>query len=140
MNGSGEQLMTHFNSKSPATRQQVAGVFKRIAAECTGPTDGVAEQYCADVLNNCGDEMGILAYTVPSMDIMVSCGLYFNELPALETRCHRQDQATTTLHEVTHLRSIAGTVDLAYGFDLASQLSTTEALENADSFSLYANG
>ncbi|KAJ4394663.1 hypothetical protein N0V93_003882 [Gnomoniopsis smithogilvyi] len=137
-NGSGDKLMEYFSSQSTSTRQTVAGVFNKIAAECDSTTSGVAEQYCSDVLQYCSDS--ILAYAVPSMDVMVSCGIYFEQLPGLETRCHRQDQATTTLHEVTHLRQVAGTNDFAYGYELATQLSTNQALKNADSYTLFANG
>lgn len=137
-NGSGDKLVEYFGSQSTSVRQQVAQVFNKIAAECDSTTSGVAEQYCSDVLSYCED--GVLAYAVPSMDVMVSCDMYFGQLPALETRCHRQDQATTTLHEVTHLRQVAGTNDYAYGYTLATQLSSQQALNNADSYTLFANG
>lgn len=137
-NGSGDKLVEYFSSQSSSVRRNVAGVFNKIATECGRDTSGVAEQYCTDVLQYC--EQGVLAYTVPSMNVMVSCDIYFNQLPALETRCHRQDQATTTLHEVTHLNAIAGTNDFAYGYDLATQLSTNQALNNADTYTLFANG
>lgn len=137
-NGDGDKLVEYFGSQSTSVRQSVAQVFNKIAAECDSTTSGVAEQYCSDVLSYC--EYGVLAYAVPSMDVMVSCDMYFEQLPALETRCHRQDQATTTLHEVTHLRQVAGTNDHAYGYTLATQLSSQEALDNADSYTLFANG
>ena len=56
--------------------------------------------------------------------------------------CHAQDQATTTLHEFTHAPGVyqPGTEDLGYGYDAASQLSAQDALNNADSYALYANG
>lgn len=130
--------MEYFSSQSSSTRENVAGVFSKIAAECDSTTSGVAEQYCSDVLQYCSD--GVLAYAAPSMSVMVSCSIYFDQLPALETTCHAQDQATTTLHEVTHLTQIAGTNDFAYGYELATQLSTRQALKNADSFTLFANG
>lgn len=141
-NGSGDKLVEYFNSQSKSVRQTVADVFQAIAKECGSDTSGIAEQYCTDVLQYCDEQLGagVLAYTVPSMDVMVSCGIYFDELPALETRCHGQDQATTTLHEITHLRAIAGTNDFAYGYDLATQLSTKQALNNADTYTLFANG
>lgn len=139
-NGSGERLIEYFGSRSSQVRKTVAGVFQRIADECDSTQAGVAEQYCSDALDYCGDDDGVLAYAVPSMNVMVSCNIYYSALPALTTQCHRQDQATTTLHEVTHLRSVAGTTDLAYGYSLAVQLSTSQALNNADTYTLYANG
>jgi hypothetical protein len=62
------------------------------------------------------------------------------DLPALTKSCHAQDQATTTLHEVTHLSQIKGTQDLGYGYSAAIRLSATQALNNADSYALFANG
>jgi len=43
-----------------------------------------------------------LAYTIPSTNEIVNCPLYYSALPALTSTCHAQDQATTTLHEMTH--------------------------------------
>ncbi|KAJ4305018.1 hypothetical protein N0V90_000547 [Kalmusia sp. IMI 367209] len=73
-------------------------------------------------------------------DYIVNCPLYFSALPALTKSCHAQDQATTTLHEVTHLSQIKGTDDLGYGYTAATRLSTASALNNADSYALFANG
>lgn len=147
LSGPDAKMVEYFDSATAATRTRVAKTFGRIATEC-GAASGnssakgsISTQFCTDVLANCNDQQGILAYTVPSRSIMVSCGIYFNQLPALETtRCHGQDQATTTLHEVTHLRAIEGTNDFAYGYRLATKLDTKTAVENADTYALFANG
>jgi len=39
-----------------------------------------------------------------------------------------------------HLTSVAGTDDLGYGYNNARQLTTAQALNNADSYALFANG
>jgi deuterolysin len=59
-----------------------------------------------------------------------------------DIRCHAQDQATTTLHEFTHAPGVysPGTEDNGYGYDAATALSADAALNNADSYALYANG
>lgn len=81
----------------------------------------------------------MLAYTQPSRSLMAYCDLFWEDLPALTTGCHRQDQATTIIHETTHLREIAGTQDLGYGYDNIRKLSTRDSLNNADSYAMFAN-
>lgn len=137
-NGSAQKLTEYFKSSTSQTRSSVAAVFNAIATECGSTTGGVSTQYCTDVLDSC--EQGVLAYTLPSQSLMVSCPLYFNQLSALTTRCHGQDQATTTLHETTHLRQIKGTQDYGYGYSSVQSLSSAQNLNNADTYTLFANG
>lgn len=140
LNGSAAKMNEYFKSSTQATRSTVAGVFKAIAEECGSTTSGISDQYCTDQLGYCEPADSVLAYTLPSQNVMVSCPLYFNELPDLESRCHGQDQATTTLHEATHLRQIRGTNDYGYGYSAIQQLTTRQALDNADTYTLFANG
>lgn len=70
-NGSAAKVSEYFKSSSQDTRATVAGIFKKIAKECGSTTSGIAEQYCTDTLDSC--ESQVLAYTVPSQNIMVSC-------------------------------------------------------------------
>lgn len=123
--------------KSTSVGSQVASVFTKVASECGSTTSGVSRTYCTDVYNACSS--GVLAYTLPSGSYIVNCPLYFNDLPALSRQCHAQDQATTTLHEATHLSQIAGTADLGYGYSAARGLTTSQALNNADTYALFAN-
>lgn len=51
-------------------------------------------------MNSC--ETNVLAYTLPSLNVIANCDIYYSYLPALTGTCHSQDQATTTLHELTH--------------------------------------
>ncbi|ETS73211.1 Neutral protease 2 [Pestalotiopsis fici W106-1] len=129
------KVVEYFKTASAAST--LVTVFNRVASECGSTTSGVSKQYCTDVYSSCSS--GVLAYTLPSGSFMVSCPLYFNYLPALTKSCHAQDQATTTLHEVTHLSQIKGTQDLGYGYSAAIRLSATQALNNADSYALFAN-
>lgn len=124
--------------KSASASSTLVTVFNRIASECGSTTSGVSRQYCTDVYGACSSN--VLAYTLPSASYMVSCPLYFSYLPALTKTCHAQDQATTTLHEVTHLSQIKATQDLGYGYSAATKLSASQALNNADSYALFANG
>lgn len=139
-NGSTAKLSEYFKSSSSQTRTTVAGIFRSIATECDSTTSGISEQYCTDVLDSCVPADSVLAYTLPSQDLMVSCPLYFQQLDALTQGCHQQDQATTTLHETTHLRQIRGTNDYGYGYQAIQQLSAAQSLNNADTYAQFANG
>lgn len=128
----------YFKSTSSSTISTLQTVFSRVASECGSSTSGVSKTYCTDVYGACSSN--VLAYTLPSGSYIVNCPLYFSALPALTKSCHAQDQATTTLHETTHLTQIKGTDDLGYGYAAATRLSTSQALNNADSYALFANG
>lgn len=131
------KLNEYFKSTSSSVASQVQSAFTRSATECGSTTSGRSKQYCTDVYGACSSN--VLAYTVPSLSIMVNCPIYFSALPALTRSCHAQDQATTTLHETMHLTSVQGADDLGYGYTNARQLTTAQALNNADSFALFAN-
>ncbi len=135
--GPAEKMEEFFKASDSNTRNTVAGVFSRVAEECGSTSSGASTYYCTDVGNYC--ESNVLAYTVPSQSYMVYCDLYFNDLPPLTSTCHAQDQATTNLHECTHLTEIQGTDDLGYGYDAILQLSASEELNNADTYAVFAN-
>lgn len=130
------KVVEYFKTASASTT--LVSVFNKVASECGSTSSGVSKQYCTDVYSDCSS--GVLAYTIPSRSVMVSCPLYFSALPGLTKSCHAQDQATTTLHETTHLTQIKGTQDLGYGYSAATKLTSAQALNNADSYALFANG
>ncbi|KAF2444733.1 hypothetical protein P171DRAFT_463384 [Karstenula rhodostoma CBS 690.94] len=132
------KVQEYFKSTTSSTISTLQSVFNSVATECGSSTSGVSKTYCTDVYGN-GCASNVLAYTLPSGSYIVNCPLYFSALPALTKTCHAQDQATTTLHEVTHLSQIKGTRDLGYGYAAATRLSTSSALANADSYALFAN-
>ncbi|KAB2568594.1 Neutral protease 2-like protein [Lasiodiplodia theobromae] len=135
--GSSSKFSEYFKTTSSSTRSAVAATFSKVASECGSTTSGASDYYCSDVYGYC--ESNVLAYTIPSLSLIVNCPLYFSALPALTSSCHSQDQATTTLHEATHLNEIKGTDDLGYGYSAATALSASQALNNADTYALYAN-
>lgn len=136
--GSASKMTEYFKSSSTNTRNTVATVFSRIASECGSTNSGVSRYYCSDVYGACSS--GVLAYTLPSASYMAYCNLYFNQLPALTSRCHGQDQATTNLHEMTHLTQIKGTSDYGgYGYNFVRSLSASQNLNHADTYTLFAN-
>ena len=130
----------YFKSTSSSVRNTVAARLRAVASECSSTTSGATTSHCNDPYGYC--ESNVLAYTLPASDYVVNCPLYFNALPALTKSCHAQDQATTTLHEMTHAPGVysPGTDDLGYGYAAATRLSSANAVNNADSYALYANG
>ncbi|KAI5863803.1 Deuterolysin metalloprotease family-domain-containing protein [Durotheca rogersii] len=136
--GAAAKLTEYFKSSTTATRSTVAGVFQRVASECGTTTAGVSDLYCSDVYSACSS--GVLAYTLPSASFMVNCNLYYTALSALTRTCHGQDQATTTLHEATHLTQIKGTSDYStYGYNGVRGLTAAQNLNHADTYTLFAN-
>lgn len=138
--GSASKFQEYYKSTAASTRSTVAAVFGRVATECGSTSSGVARYYCSDVYGAC--DPGVLAYTLPSQSYMVNCPLYFSDLSALSRTCHDQDQATTTLHEMTHLSQIKGTTDQngAYGYAAVRALTAAQNLNHADTYTLYAQG
>lgn len=134
----GTKLDTYFKSTSTSTKNTVSGRLSAISSDCGG-TGSKTSTNCNDPYQGCASN--VLAYTVPSQNFLTYCPLFFNELPALTSTCHGQDQATTVLHEEAHAPGVysPGTDDLGYGYAAATRLSTSQALNNADSFALYAN-
>ena len=135
----GTKLDTYFKSTSSEVVNEVSARLRAVADDC-GSTSSTTSTECNDPYNGCSSN--VLAYTVPAQNFITYCDIFFSALPPVSDTCHGQDQATTVLHEETHAPGVfsPGTDDLGYGFAAASQLSTSRALNNADSYALYANG
>lgn len=135
----GTKLDTYFKSTSTSVKNEVSARLRAVASDCGGSGSATSTN-CNDPYQGCSSN--VLAYTVPSQNFITYCNLFFNELPAVTSTCHGQDQATTVLHEETHAPAVysPGTDDLGYGYAAATRLSTSQALNNADSYALYANG
>lgn len=134
----GTKLSTYFKSTTSSTKNTVSARLTAVARDC-GSTSSTTTTNCNDQYSGCSSN--VLAYTVPSTSYITYCPIFFSDLPAISSTCHGQDQATTVLHEETHANSVysPGTDDLGYGYSAASRLTTAQALNNADSFALYAN-
>ncbi|KAF2851755.1 hypothetical protein T440DRAFT_374527, partial [Plenodomus tracheiphilus IPT5] len=134
----GTKLSTYFKSTTTATKNTVSGRLKAISSDCGG-TGSKTTTNCNDPYSGCSSN--VLAYTVPSQNFITYCPIFFSQLPAISSTCHGQDQATTVLHEEAHAPAVysPGTDDLGYGYAAATALSSSQALNNADSFALYSN-
>lgn len=140
LSGSADKFNEYFKTTNESTRQVVAARLQAVAKEAGSTTSGNTEYYCTDAFGYC--ETNVLAYTVPSLNVIANCEIYYTYLPALATACHAQDQATTSLHEFTHAPGVysPGTEDLGYGYAAATALNSQQAVMNADTYALYANG
>lgn len=138
--GSASKFYEYFKTTATSTRQEVAARLQAVANEAQSNTYGATTYYCSDAYGYCSPN--VLAYTLPSLNVIANCDIYYSYLPALASSCHAQDQATTTLHEFTHAPGVysPGTEDLGYGYAAATSLSSSDAVMNADTYALYANG
>ncbi|KAL4982933.1 Deuterolysin metalloprotease family-domain-containing protein [Aspergillus falconensis] len=135
----GATFRTFFKSDTASTRNAVAARLRAVASEASSTSSGSTTYYCSDAYGYCSSN--VLAYTLPAYNIIANCDIYYSYLPALTGSCYAQDQATTTLHEFTHAPGVysPGTDDLGYGYNAATALSASQALNNADSYALFAN-
>ncbi|KAL3425399.1 Neutral protease 2-like protein [Phlyctema vagabunda] len=137
--GSATKFSEYFKSTAASVRSTVAARLTAVASQCSSTTSGATDYYCTDVYGYC--DSNTLAYTIPSQNLIVNCPIYYSLIPALTSTCHAQDQATTTLHEMTHAPGVysPGTADNGYGYAAATALTSARAVLNADSYALYAN-
>lgn len=146
--GSADTFQSYFKDTSTTTRNKVADLFREVADECGSTPGGVSESSCTDPQGSCGGNL--IAYTVWSETYGASggttnrnekiyyCPLYFSMPASTPEQCHQQCRGSNTLHEMTH--AVGSTKDVAYGYQAVMRLSTSQALDNADTYALYANG
>ncbi|GAB7363735.1 hypothetical protein MBLNU230_g4303t1 [Neophaeotheca triangularis] len=144
--GAADMFELYFGDSSENTRDTVSKNFNRIAEECSNTPGGNSETHCTDPYGSCGGNL--LAYAVwrdsyganhdtERSGTMYYCPRFFNNLPAKGQRCHQQSQASNALHETSH--AVLGTDDVVYGYAQSTRLSTSQAINNADSYALFAN-
>lgn len=129
----------YFRSADTATRAEVEKVLRKTAQECS-PKGTFGEINCDNTRKRCN--RSIYAFTVVNKDYnwIAYCPEYFQELQPQAKVCHANDRAITTLHEVTHVPQIKGTKDYAYEYPGVKKLGRDAAINNADSYALFANG
>ncbi|KAJ4317077.1 hypothetical protein N0V84_007530 [Fusarium piperis] len=138
------RFVEYFKSNETKAREHVSGRLLAVAKECSSVDSGDTRVMCKDDINVCEDDGPLIAYTTWVNGYIVMCPLFYDTLPPLPQKCHKQDHATTTIHEVTHARAVyedkaPSTADFAYGYENSTALSPDECLYNADTYSLYAN-
>ncbi|KAJ4178076.1 hypothetical protein NW767_014943 [Fusarium falciforme] len=138
------RFVEYFKSNETEAREHVSGRLLAVAKECSTTDSGDTRLLCRDDLNVCETDGPLIAYTTWVNGYIVMCPLFYDTLPPLPQKCHKQDHATTTIHEMTHARAVyedkaPATADRAYGYENSTALTSEEAMYNADSYSLYAN-
>lgn len=151
----GYQLREYFKSTSRSVANTVSARFAAVAKECASTNRGGTDTSCAGMFITCRSDYptltpideygycdkGVLGYTLPSQNYIGYCDIFYSYLDPISSECHGQDQATTVLHENTHAPKVysPGTEDYAYGYEAAMDLSSQQAVNNADTYALYAN-
>ncbi|KAJ4386056.1 hypothetical protein N0V93_008948 [Gnomoniopsis smithogilvyi] len=133
--GSATKFQEYFRTTSASTRSNVASRFRTFASEAASTTSGQITYSCTDFAGICA-QGNIIAYAQPSTGQMANCPLFYR-LPAVSGGCDEQSQASTVLHEFTHV--LADTNDWAYGYSASTALTAARAYTNADNYALYAD-
>ncbi|OTA83880.1 hypothetical protein M434DRAFT_400582 [Hypoxylon sp. CO27-5] len=138
---SSARFVEYFKTNSSSTRQIVVDRLTAAAKECSTTNSGPSRYFCYDYYGLCETDGPLNAYTKFDFDFVIMCPLFYDTLPPLPQGCHRQDQATTTIHEMTHCEDVYSphTNDFTYGYNESTALPPERALLNADNYSLYAN-
>ncbi|KAH7129457.1 Deuterolysin metalloprotease family-domain-containing protein [Dactylonectria estremocensis] len=137
------RFVEYFKSNETHARKLVSGRLLAVADECSTTDSGETKVQCKDNWGYCESEGPLIAYTTWVNGYVTMCPLFYDTLPPLPQKCHKQDHATTTIHEMTHARAVyeeeVSTNDYAYGYQNSTALDAVSCLYNADSYSLYAN-
>jgi deuterolysin len=138
------RFVEYFKSNETQARKHVTGRLLAVAEECATSDSGNTRVFCSDQLGYCESDGPLIAYTTWVNGYITMCPLFYETRPPLPEKCHKQDHATTTIHEMTHARAVyeqeVSTQDYAYGYENATALDPLSCLYNADQYSLYANG
>ncbi|KAH7258839.1 Deuterolysin metalloprotease family-domain-containing protein [Fusarium redolens] len=137
------RFVEYFKSNETKAREHVTGRLLAVAEECSTSDSGNTRVFCRDEIGYCETDGPLIAYTTWVNGYVTMCPLFYDTLPPLPQKCHKQDHATTTIHEMTHARAVyeqeVSTQDYAYGYENSTALDPLSCLYNADSYSLYAN-
>ncbi|KAL5593895.1 hypothetical protein FOBRF1_012997 [Fusarium oxysporum] len=137
------RFVEYFKSNETKAREHVTGRLLAVAEECSTSDSGNTRVFCNDEIGYCESDGPLIAYTTWVNGYVTMCPLFYDTLPPLPQKCHKQDHATTTIHEMTHARAVyeeeVSTQDYAYGYENSTALDPLSCLYNADSYSLYAN-
>lgn len=134
----GLKMDEHFGNSRGCTKDAVAKRFEAVASECaTAP--GKTKTKCLDSTGLCAKSPYTVAFAVPATKVITLCPRFFRTAPRT-SQCHELDQATTLLHEMTHVPAVRSPYTGDYGYQSdAYMLPWYKALFNADSYAMYAN-
>ncbi|KFY08379.1 hypothetical protein V492_06271, partial [Pseudogymnoascus sp. VKM F-4246] len=137
--GSAARFNEYFKTTDATIRATVSARLAAVAKECSSANSGSVSYYCIDPQAYCNDN--VVAYTLGASSTVVNCPAYYTALPPLTDVCHNQDEATTTIHEFTHVPAVFSppAKDNGYGYAAATALTSELAVLNADTYALFAN-
>ncbi|KMU76812.1 neutral protease 2 [Coccidioides immitis RMSCC 3703] len=135
-NGSLATFETFFKKTDLRTRRPVASRFRAISNETSIIDGGIVRLTCSD--DFCKGTINAIADSWISF--ITICPRFFWAYPPTSPECHATDQTSILLHEMTHMRHVysPGTNDFAYGYDNVTKLPADQAINNADTFAIYA--
>ncbi|KAL4894485.1 Deuterolysin metalloprotease family-domain-containing protein [Aspergillus ambiguus] len=136
-NSTSSLFQKYFMTNNQEDRNSVADRMEAIATEAT--TKGKLSYFCQPTSDDyCASNVAAITY--PSSSKVVNCPGYYQS-EAVSDICGYLDQAAISLHEFTHATAVysPGTEDLAYGATAVLGLSSSQAMNNADSFAYYAS-
>jgi deuterolysin len=133
-------FQSFFKTNNAQSRNRVAGVLEKIATEATNGNQGVVSYYCTPEGINCVDNhsftMTAYGETDGTYGRIRTCPAYFTKFAAWSNSCSVLDQATSSLHEMAHTKGIFGPE--TYGYEEVHGLSSSSALENAESYAFFS--
>ncbi|KAF2401259.1 hypothetical protein EJ06DRAFT_384120 [Trichodelitschia bisporula] len=137
LTGDANQFVRYFRTADPGIRGTVAARFFAVANECAGNSQH-ARIFCSDPARLCQSDY----ISVTLGNSITNCDLYW-QFPTVSNTCHGVGQATTTIHEITHVDGVFNppTDDYQghYGWPALADLSPEQAIMNADNYGFYAN-
>ncbi|KAE9985677.1 hypothetical protein EG328_007091 [Venturia inaequalis] len=137
LKGSVEQFVRYFRTADPNMRRTVSERFRAVADECAARSNK-GSTFCTDQRKLCRSDY--ISYTL-GVDI-TNCDMYW-QLPLVNKNCHGIGQATTTIHEMTHVDGLykTATDDFPghYGWPALTDLTPQQAIMNGDNYGLFAN-
>lgn len=140
--GDAAQFNYYFKTTASEARERVSARLRGVAREAGSTSDNI-NYYCTDPWPEQGNcKENFLAYAWAQYSMIANCELYYTLLTTeLPTVCEGQDEATTAVHEFTHLPAVYNppTSDFKYS-DEALLLGSEQALENADNYAMYVTG
>jgi deuterolysin len=132
------RFFRYFSTKDPAARATVSRRYYAVADECANRSNK-ARTFCTDRRHLCQSDY--ISYTIDTE--IVNCDMYWT-FPLTNAKCHGISQATTTIHEMTHVNGLqeVSTDDFPghYGWPALSTLPPEQAIMNGDNYGFYANG
>jgi len=121
-----------FKDESKMARDKIAEFFATTYWDCDTPFVEGGRHFCSD----CSD-YPVVAYADTARGRAGYCPIYF-EFDAQNEGCHDADRPHVLMHELSHL--FAGTTDTVYGYENLIKLSSSQALNNADTYAHFAKG